>query len=224
MKNYIKKSLKASNGITLIALVVTIIILLILAGISISMLSGDNGILQRATQSKEKTERAEIIENAQMDILAKISEKKGENLTASELEEILKSTDYKTQGNLSSEENILERTLTSKDGKYEIPVSEIYNGNLTAESTANTITFRLDMYLENDNPIFEAKEGMTWRQWITAYSPEYFSEYEWGTYVQYQPEGYRRLLLTAPDKNYPSVNMDDEIIKDAVYGLHNVDD
>ncbi len=42
MKNHIKKSLKISNGITLIALVITIIVLLILAGISIAMLSGDN--------------------------------------------------------------------------------------------------------------------------------------------------------------------------------------
>ncbi len=95
------------------------------------MLSGDNGILQRATQSKEKTERAEIIENAQMDILAKISEKKGENLTASELEEILTSPNYNTQGRLSDEESILDRTLTSNNGKYQIPVSEIYNGTLT---------------------------------------------------------------------------------------------
>ena len=39
MKSIIKKSLKASNGITLIALVVSIIVLLILAGISIMMLS-----------------------------------------------------------------------------------------------------------------------------------------------------------------------------------------
>ena len=148
------------------------------------MLSGDNSILQKATQSKEKTEREEIVENAQLDILAKISEKQGENLTASELEEILKSTDYSTQGTLSNEENILERTLTSKDGKYEIPVSEIYNGNLAAESTANTITFRLDMHLENDNPIFEAKDGMTWREWITAYSQTDFSAN--GTAVQFR--------------------------------------
>ena len=45
-----------ANGITLIALVVTIIVLLILAGISISMLSGDNGILQRAATAKTETE------------------------------------------------------------------------------------------------------------------------------------------------------------------------
>lgn len=95
------------------------------------MLSGDNGILQRATDAKEYTERAEIVENAKLDILAKMSEKKGENLTAAELEEILTSSNYNTQGRLSNEENILERTLTSKNGKYQIPVSEIYNGTLT---------------------------------------------------------------------------------------------
>lgn len=62
MRNNIKKSLKVSTGITLIALVITIIVLLILAGISISMLSGDNGILQRATDAKTETEKGEVYE------------------------------------------------------------------------------------------------------------------------------------------------------------------
>ena len=54
------------KGITLIALVVTIIVLLILAGISISMLTGQNGILTRAAESKVKTEEAEKQENERM--------------------------------------------------------------------------------------------------------------------------------------------------------------
>ena len=45
-----------NRGITLIALVITIIVLLILAGISISMLTVQNGILNRASEAKEKTE------------------------------------------------------------------------------------------------------------------------------------------------------------------------
>lgn len=100
------------------------------------MLSGDNGILQRATQSKERTERAEIIETAKMDILAKITEKKGENITEDELKDILTSTDYATQGTLSDngETSILDKTLISKDEKYEISVSEIYNGTLKINS------------------------------------------------------------------------------------------
>ena len=58
--NMIKKN--KSNGITLIALVVTIIVLLILAGISIQMLTGDNGILQRAGEAKEAQEKGKIEE------------------------------------------------------------------------------------------------------------------------------------------------------------------
>ena len=54
-----KKMLKNKNGITLMALVVTIIILLILAGISIGMLSGDNGILGQAGNAKTQTDIAE---------------------------------------------------------------------------------------------------------------------------------------------------------------------
>jgi len=49
---------KASKGITLIALVITIIILLILAGISIAMLTGENGILTQANKAKTETEIA----------------------------------------------------------------------------------------------------------------------------------------------------------------------
>ena len=45
---------KKNKGITLIALVITIIILLILAGISISMLTGQNGILNRTQEAKVK--------------------------------------------------------------------------------------------------------------------------------------------------------------------------
>ena len=56
-----KLNLKLKNnrkGITLIALVITIIVLLILAGVSIATLTGDNGILTRAQEAKTKTEEA----------------------------------------------------------------------------------------------------------------------------------------------------------------------
>ena len=51
--------MKKNKGITLIALVITIIVLLILAGVAISMLSGENGILRKATEAKTKTEEAQ---------------------------------------------------------------------------------------------------------------------------------------------------------------------
>ncbi len=47
-----------TNGITLIALVITIIVLLILAGVTIATLTEENGILTKAQKAKEQTEIA----------------------------------------------------------------------------------------------------------------------------------------------------------------------
>ena len=49
------KRIKQHDGITLIALVVTIVILLILAGVSLLLLLGEDGIIARAKQAKENT-------------------------------------------------------------------------------------------------------------------------------------------------------------------------
>ncbi len=58
------------RGITLIALVITIIVLIILASVSIAMLTGDNGILKKAITAKEKTIEAEDEEKINLAILA----------------------------------------------------------------------------------------------------------------------------------------------------------
>ena len=54
----LKEELNSKKGITLISLVVTIIVLLILAGVTIATLTGDNGLLNRASEAKEKTQIA----------------------------------------------------------------------------------------------------------------------------------------------------------------------
>ena len=51
---------KQENGITLVALVVTIVVLLILAGISLNLVLGQNGIISRAQDARNKTEQARI--------------------------------------------------------------------------------------------------------------------------------------------------------------------
>ena len=62
-KNIVKKQ----TGITLIALVITIIVLLILAGVSIAMLTGNNGILTQAKLAKENTQTAKEQEEKGLD-------------------------------------------------------------------------------------------------------------------------------------------------------------
>lgn len=56
------KQKNKEKGVTLIALVVSIIVLIILAGVSIAMLVGENGIITQAQRAKEETEQAQILE------------------------------------------------------------------------------------------------------------------------------------------------------------------
>ena len=65
---YQEKERKNEKGITLIALIITIIVLLILAGVSISLVVGENGILSRATDASKKTNEAKAEEERQMSI------------------------------------------------------------------------------------------------------------------------------------------------------------
>ena len=68
-----KEIKKQTKGITLIALVITIIVLLILAGVSIAMLTGENGILTQAQNAKERTEEAGAIEKVELAVTSCIN-------------------------------------------------------------------------------------------------------------------------------------------------------
>ena len=61
-----KRNFNQKKGITLIALVVTIIVLLLLAGVSISMLTVQNSVLKRAGQAKEKTDQSQLEEEIKL--------------------------------------------------------------------------------------------------------------------------------------------------------------
>ena len=62
------KTGKKQGGITLIALVITIIVLLILAAVTINALSGDNGILKRASEAKKGTNQSTVEEITKLSI------------------------------------------------------------------------------------------------------------------------------------------------------------
>jgi len=138
MKNCRKNALKTSNGITLIALVITIIVLLILAGISIGMLSGNNGILKKSRETRTKTERASVIEQAQTDILGQIAENKGEALTETQLKTILGSYFEEFDDELTEDLSETTITLTAKNeygGYSNIALADIYNGKILKDNT-----------------------------------------------------------------------------------------
>ena len=118
---------KGNRGITLIALVITIIILLILAAVTIGALSGDNGILKNAADAKQETEKAQIIEQAKIDILGKQADNTSAELEKSEIKEVLDIYFKEVPEDFTSD-----TVLTTKEeyGNYEIAVSEIYGGEI----------------------------------------------------------------------------------------------
>ena len=134
----IKKTLKnkQQQGITLIALVLTIIILLILAGVSIAMLTGQNGILTQVQKAEEQTDKASVIEQVRTDILGKQAENQNGDVLSSDLEEILKKYFSNDETNIK---NIVEGTtgegeetklISKEDNNIKIDLSEIYSGEI----------------------------------------------------------------------------------------------
>ena len=122
---------KRNKGITTIGLVVTIIVMLILAGVTISLMQGNSGIITKADESKSQTERKEVIEKAKMTISEKVVDNGGNELTRSELKEILEQYFINVP-----EDYTLETILKTKEenGKYEIKVSEIYDRDIMTEN------------------------------------------------------------------------------------------
>ena len=129
-KNNIRKG---NKGITLIALVITIIILLILAGITIGLVTGDNGILAQATRAKEETEIAQEKEEIVLAYNTAVAKKQSADITAKELDEELKANEA---GATATEdgENI---KVTFEESKREYIIDK--NGNIT-EGGSGTVT------------------------------------------------------------------------------------
>ena len=138
------RKLKQNKGITLIALVITIVVMLILAGVSISMLFGSNGIINRAKEAKEASEKQSIIENIKFDIATKQTKNLG-SIDEDEFLEILNK-----YGTISEDENI----ITTSKGNYQIKISEIYDGKIENPLTTTPLE-SLGIYYFRSNYSFK---------------------------------------------------------------------
>ena len=86
------QKLKSNKAITLIALVVTIVVLLILAGISLNLVLGNNGLIKKSKDAKEETTVADEKEKVEMAYVSAAINKLGDEVTDSELQEELDKT------------------------------------------------------------------------------------------------------------------------------------
>ena len=130
----LKKTLKRNEGITFIALVVTIIVLLILAGISINMLMGQNGILSKATTAKTQTEST----NARDELALAIT-------------------------SLGMDYHINGQGGTFRDyifGHEEDLKKELGSDDVILNKDENTITYKQNIFTVNEDGSIEAADGI----------------------------------------------------------------
>ena len=119
--NFINKKLSKQSGITLVALVVSIIVLLILATVSVQVLTGDNGLLTKAEQAKNTTVEAEGLERLQLAVVAS-HDKNGINTTllVKNLSEINGLTDINNQVITEDTAITLPKSVKLNNIKYKI--------------------------------------------------------------------------------------------------------
>ena len=127
--------MKKNSAVTLISLIITIIVLLILAGVTISMILGDNGILTKATEAKINSEIADIKERAEMVKLEMLMDAQN-NGTTLKRGELVDGINNEFEGLKEGYSSIVE------DGKYVVNYIDQNNGKReiwNTEITENTV-------------------------------------------------------------------------------------
>ena len=119
------KKLKNKNaGITLIALIITIIVLLILAGVSIASITGDNGVLNKANKARVETDKATVLEQIQLAVIASYGTEG--NIELNKLKDNLKNNLGIAESDIEDSSGGFPIIVTYKNTDYEIDE----NGNV----------------------------------------------------------------------------------------------
>ena len=133
---------KNNKGITLVALVITIIVLLILAGVSISLVVGDNGVLTQSTSAAKKTDTASASQALQLSLTTLTSDFLGGpwvkdfnarlyDLTQKDLDDILQKNGYYIVGYTA-----LVKNSVVNNNVLTLPTSRIASGNISGYNSS----------------------------------------------------------------------------------------
>lgn len=125
-----------NKGMTLIALMITIIVLLILAGVSIAMLMGENGLLSKAKKAEEETRGVSVEEVVKIWKVNQEADKHGENQTAQTLEGLIK--------------DLIEQKLLTEEERDKILGNESKGIKATYQITIGSRIIKFKEELEND--------------------------------------------------------------------------
>ena len=135
-----KGSFKEKKGITLIALVITIIVLLILAGVSIAMLTGQKGILTQANNAKNATELASAKEKVELAVIGAISQTRDGTLTVGKLRTELANYGGTVEGDTFPVTATVDGKSFTVDNKGNVTSTGSSDQTPTEQGTLGTVT------------------------------------------------------------------------------------
>ena len=126
MEREIKRTSK-ERGITLIALIVTIIVMVILAGTGISMLFGENGLIKKAIEAKEKEEIAEEQERLDTEVFESMVDMKGTQPTVDSV------VDHFIEQGIASRDDV----TTNEDGSKDIVTDNDFSAHIEEDENGD---------------------------------------------------------------------------------------
>ncbi len=151
----IKEKMKRRNGITLIALVITIIVLLILAGVTIASITGESGILNKATNARDNNAKASAEERIEIEVLG--SYDNNGNLSLDNLNNNLKNVDgLKYNGDVISASNKIESLpVTVNIDGYDVVITK--QGDIEKPKTLGDAKSE-DMLTKSENTLVNVSD------------------------------------------------------------------
>ena len=188
LKN-VKELSKKEKGITLIALVITIVILLILAATSISMLNGDNGILSKAGQARDDTIVGEEKEQVELAYISAAIKKLGVNVDKDDLQDELDVSVGEDKTTVTGSETL---KVKFEETENEYTVSQ--NGIVAKIKNIDELSDleKVQMYFVGkswDDFGDDEKDGIVYKDIVpildASESIEYVNDNENSTYIKY---------------------------------------
>lgn len=167
------KIFKNKNAITLLALVITIIIMLLLAGVAIQMAIGENGLIAKSTQAKTQQAKAELYSTAKLEYLNLKTKTIENNQPEPAVESVLSESNFLNKYNIignnitnknnefiETKENLLKK-LTTLISNSDIPtIADEDKDKLILQFNVKTTT-QLDLSTDGSNSNVEFHDGST---------------------------------------------------------------
>lgn len=162
----LKNQRKSNKGITLIALVITIIVLLILAGISIATLTGENGVLTKASEAERKTDIEDTKEQIKIELMGAFDDK-GNSYTNQDVINAVK----KITGKETVENTEIIQTAKGND----VDISDLWKEKL--------VIYMKKLWTGSEYVEVPFKEGQVWNEeFLENLLANYGEEIEWKEY------------------------------------------